>query len=35
MIAPPRTNDGYAESSPEDMANDPGPGAQSKPRDGA
>ncbi|MFJ7072295.1 DUF3099 domain-containing protein [Streptomyces sp. NPDC098781] len=34
MIAPPRTNDGFAESVPEDVAGDSEPGAQSKPRDG-
>ncbi|QOV41122.1 DUF3099 domain-containing protein [Streptomyces ferrugineus] len=34
MIAPPRTNDGFAESVPEDMAGDSETGAQSKPRDG-
>ncbi|MFD5856479.1 DUF3099 domain-containing protein [Streptomyces chartreusis] len=35
MIAPPRTNDGFAESVPEDVVDDSAPGAQSKPRDGA
>lgn len=35
MIAPTRTNDGFAESVPEDVAGDSTPGAQSKPRDGA
>ncbi|KUM81776.1 DUF3099 domain-containing protein [Streptomyces sp. ISL-22] len=35
MIAPPRTNDGFAEPVPEDVADGSAPGAQSKPRDGA
>ncbi|MGI5374386.1 DUF3099 domain-containing protein [Streptomyces sp. CA-251387] len=34
MIAPPRTNDGFAEPVPEDVAGDSAPGAQSKPGDG-
>ena len=33
MIAPPRTNDGFAEPVPEDVAEDAAPGAQSKPHD--
>lgn len=35
MIEPPRTNDGSAESDPEDIAGDAASGAQSKPHDGA
>lgn len=35
MIAPPGTNDGSAESVPEDVADESAPGAQSKPGDGA
>ncbi len=35
MISPPRTNDGSAESVPEDVAGDRASGGQSKPRDGA
>ena len=35
MIAPPRTNDGFAESVPEDVAGDSASGAQSKPHDEA
>jgi hypothetical protein len=34
MITPPRTDDGFAESVPEDVVGDSTPGAQSKPRDG-
>jgi hypothetical protein len=33
MITPPRTNDGAAESVPEDVAGDPAPGARTEPRD--
>jgi hypothetical protein len=35
MIAPPRTDDGFAESVPEDVAGDSTPGAQTKPADEA
>ncbi|MFJ8633145.1 DUF3099 domain-containing protein [Streptomyces sp. NPDC093568] len=35
MIAPPRTDDGFAESVPEDKAGDSEPDTQSKPRDRA
>ncbi|MGO4750746.1 hypothetical protein AB4212_19365, partial [Streptomyces sp. 2MCAF27] len=35
MIAPPRTNDGFAESAPEDVAAEPTPGARSEPHDRA
>ncbi|MFF6982806.1 DUF3099 domain-containing protein [Streptomyces sp. NPDC008343] len=34
MITPPRTNDGFAESVPDDVVGDSTPGAQSKPSDG-
>ncbi|MBC9729478.1 DUF3099 domain-containing protein [Streptomyces sp. TRM68367] len=33
MIAPPRTNDGTAESVPEDAASDPAPGVRSEPHE--
>ncbi|MGW3116016.1 DUF3099 domain-containing protein [Streptomyces sp. NPDC001107] len=35
MIAPPRTNDGFAEPVPEDVAAEPAPGAGSEPHDRA
>ncbi|MFH0521227.1 DUF3099 domain-containing protein [Streptomyces sp. M41] len=34
MISPPRTNDGFAESGPEDVVGDSAPGGQRKPGDG-
>jgi hypothetical protein len=33
MLAPPRTNDGPAESVPEDVVSEPTPGARSEPRE--
>ncbi|WP_405874340.1 MULTISPECIES: DUF3099 domain-containing protein [unclassified Streptomyces] len=35
MITPPRTNDGFAEPVPEDLATEPTPGARSEPHDRA
>jgi hypothetical protein len=35
MITPPRTDDDFARSTPEDSTADPAAGAASEPRDGA